>query len=82
MVEAVIGAAIGLAVTLGYLLLVEVMAAAILLLCQFVVLQVRALCALLVEPPRSPVPVEARDQARGEPSRQPYLLGGSLRHWE
>jgi len=46
------------------------------------VLQVRALRALLVEPPRSPVPVEARDQARGEPSRQPYLLGGSLRHWE
>jgi hypothetical protein len=79
MVEAVTGAAVAGVIALGYLLLVEVMAAAILLLCQFVVLQARALRALWAEAPRPRVaPVEEQDTAEGKPM---YRLGGDVR-WQ
>jgi hypothetical protein len=82
-VEQLAGAASVAVVVLAWLLLVEAMTAAIVLLAHFTVLQWRALRSLLtVEPPR-PVPVSAgdQDQAHGESPRQPYRLGGDLK-WD
>jgi hypothetical protein len=69
---------------LGYVILVQVMAACIVLLCQFVLLQWRALKTLLSqsqEPPR-PLPSPAREvhQARGDEAPQ-VIIGGGLRKW-
>jgi hypothetical protein len=75
------GAGTVLVLVLGYLLLVQVMAAAIVLLAQFIVLQWRTLKTLVVqEPPRTlPAPAREVHQARGEP--EPYRVGGGLRRW-
>jgi hypothetical protein len=76
--EQVAGAGIGTMVILAYVLLLEAMTAAILLLGQFIVLQVRALRGLTVEPKPSsaPVPVASPEPA---PQGQTYRLGGDLR---
>jgi hypothetical protein len=50
--EQVTGAGIGTLVVLGYLLLVEALAAAIVVLAQFIVLQVRTLRTLAVVEPK------------------------------
>jgi hypothetical protein len=81
-VERMAGAGTVLVLVLGYLLLVQVMAAAIVLLAQFIVIQVRTLKTLLVqEPPRTPVTplVPATVEDQGEP--QTYRVGGGLRRW-
>jgi hypothetical protein len=85
MAEQLAGAGVGLVLVLGYLLLVQVMAAAVLLLAQFTLLQWRSLKTLLSqEPPRPlPVPAAAREvhESRGEPTRR-VVVGGGIRRWE
>jgi hypothetical protein len=76
------GAAIGLVLFLGYVLLVQAMTAAIVLLAEFTILRVQALRALLraaetpqAEPqaaPQAPVIAEA-------PTTPAYRLGGDVR---
>lgn len=81
MAEQLTGAGVGLVLALGYVLLVQALAAAIVLLGQFIVLQWRSLKTLLSQEPPRPLPVPAREvhQARGEP--EPYRVGGGLRRW-
>jgi hypothetical protein len=73
MVEQLAGAGIGTLVVLGYLLLVEALTAAIVLLAQFIVLQVRALRKLSVVEPKPVV------EPVSEPQGQTYRLGGDLK---
>jgi hypothetical protein len=62
MAEQLAGAGVGLVLVLGYLLLVQVMAAAVLLLAQFTLLQWRSLKTLLFQEPPRPLPVPAPAQ--------------------
>jgi membrane protein implicated in regulation of membrane protease activity len=79
------GAAIALVVFLAYVLLVQAMTAAIVLLAEFTILRVQALRALLrsVETPQAPrVAAQAEPQERPAPvlvEQRPYRLGGDLR---
>lgn len=75
--EQVTGAGIGTLVVLGYLLLVEALAAAIVVLAQFIVLQVRTLRTLAVVEPK-PAPTAAVEPV-SEPQEQTYRLGGGLK---
>lgn len=80
MAKQMAGAGVVLVLALGYVILLQVMAACIVLLGQFTIIQWRTLKTLLSqEPPRSPVPAPAREvhEARGEP--QTYRLGGDLK---
>lgn len=77
MLEQLAGAGIGTLVVLAYLLLVEALTAAIVLLAQFIVLQVRALRALSVVEPK-PKPT-ATPTAVTEPQAEQYRLGGGLK---
>jgi hypothetical protein len=86
MAEQLTGAGVGLVLVLGYVLLVQALAAAIVLLGQFILIQWRFLWSLVAEAPR-PVPAPAREihEARGEDQgeTQPvYVIGGNLRRWE
>jgi hypothetical protein len=77
MLEQVAGAGIGAVVVLGYVLLLEVLTAAIVVLGQFLVLQVRSLRSLVTpaqNPPPMPAPVP-----EPEPQGQTYRLGGDLK---
>jgi hypothetical protein len=82
MAEQLTGAASVAVVVLAWLLLVEAMMAAIVVLATFTVLQWRSLCALMAEPPRpanrGTSLVEDQDQA--EPNR--VRIGGGLMHWD
>jgi hypothetical protein len=71
--EVLLGIVAGL---LAYLLLVQALAAAALLLAQFAVIQWRNLLTMLTEPP-DPAPIEVQDQDQGEP----YSVGGGLLKW-
>jgi len=64
------------ALLLGYLLVLQCMTAAALLLSQFIAVQWRALRSLLVAPPRPATP-EIEDQDPLEP----YRVGGGLMRW-
>lgn len=79
MAEQVTGVASVAVVVLAYLLLVEAMTAAIVLLAHFTLLQWRSLCALLAEPPPA-VPEPAR--VEGQDQGQPYIIGGNVRRWD
>jgi hypothetical protein len=80
MVEQLTGAAIAAVIVLCYLLILQTMTAAVVLLAQFIVVQVRALWSLVEwtptpgEPSRPPVPL-VDDQG------EPYRLGGGLARW-
>jgi hypothetical protein len=75
--EQVTGAAVASVVVMGYLLLVEGLTAAIVLLAHFIVLQVRALRTLaVVEPKPTPAPMV---ESAAEPQGQTYRLGGDLK---
>jgi hypothetical protein len=77
--EQLTGAAVASIVALAYVLVVQAMTAAILLLGQFVVLQVRALRNLaVVEPKEAPTPTPVIEPV-SEPQQQAYRLGGDLR---
>jgi hypothetical protein len=71
MVEEVAGTATALVIVLAYVLIVQTMTVAIVLLCEFIVLRVRTLRSLLsVEP--EPV---------GQTEPAPYRVGGGLMRW-
>jgi hypothetical protein len=71
------GAAIALVLFLGYVLLVQAMMAAIVLLCEFTILRVQALRALLgaAEVPQT----QTQAPVLVEPQRPTYRLGGDLK---
>jgi hypothetical protein len=78
--QQVTGGAVASIVALAYVLVVQAMTAAILLLGQFVVLQVRALRNLAVVEPKdapTPAPVSVVEPEQGPP----YRLGGDLK-WQ
>ena len=79
MAEQLVGAASVLVVVLGYVLLVQVLMAAIILLGMFTVLQWRSLVDLLGEPPR-PVPATA-EADQGEPPSG-VRVGGGVIFWD
>jgi hypothetical protein len=83
MAEQMAGAGTVLVVGLGYLLLVQALTAAIVLLAQFIVMQWRSLRTLVSqEPPRTlPAPAREVHQARGDQTHQ-VVIGGGLRRWE
>jgi hypothetical protein len=76
--EQLAGAASVLILVLAYILLVQAMTAAAVLLGQFIIVQVRALWSLVapswLPPPSSAAPV-VDDQG------EPYKLGGGLLRW-
>lgn len=76
MVEQLVGALSAAALLLGYLLVLQCMTAAVLLLCQYIAVQWRAL-RFLLEGPHLPARPEVEDQDRGEP----YRVGGGLMRW-
>jgi hypothetical protein len=67
---------------LGYLLLLQAMTAAVILLCEFILLRVRVLRSLLAEPGPDPAPAREVHQARGEPERPRVRIGGPIRRWD
>jgi hypothetical protein len=83
--EQMIGAGIGTVVVLAYVLLLEAVTAAIVMLGQFLVLQVRALRSL-VEPPSTPPPLPTptpiREPAPELPPDQQVVIGGGIKKWD
>jgi hypothetical protein len=69
------GAGSALVLVLGYVLLVQAMSAAVVLLAEFIVLRVRVLRSLLAIEREAPAPMEPRGQ---EPA---YRIGGGLMRW-
>jgi hypothetical protein len=74
-IEQVTGAAMAAVIVLGYVLIVQAMAAAVVLLAEFIVLRFRVLRSLLAIERGAPAPVEPRGQ---EPA---YRVGGGLMRW-
>jgi hypothetical protein len=77
MLSQVTGAAMAIVLVLGYVLIVQAMTAAVVLLAEFIVLRLHALWgAVGIESPPEParVPEEA-------PQAQPYRVGGGLLKW-
>lgn len=79
MADQLLGAASLAVVVLAYVVIVEAMMAAIVLLAAFIVLQWRQLWSLLAYRPAAPA--REVNQARAEGDRQPYRLGGGLMRW-
>jgi hypothetical protein len=78
MMEQLLGAATAGVLVLAYLLIVQALMAAAVLLAQFIVVQVRALWSLVAPswlPPPAAVPPVVDDQG------EPYKLGGGLARW-
>jgi hypothetical protein len=71
MLEQLTGAASILVLVLAYLLIVQALMAAVVLLAQYIVVQVRNLRGMIPNPQQSPV-VESRS----------YQVGGGIRRWE
>jgi hypothetical protein len=82
--EQLVGAGTVLVLVLGYVILVQVLAACIVLLGQFTIIQWRSLRTLLVqEPPRTLPSLAAWEvhQTRGE--LEPTIqIGGGLKRWQ
>lgn len=76
MVEQMTGALAALVIGLGYLLLLQAMTVAMILLAGYIVRHMRALRSLLAEPPR-PAMTAVEDQD----SSEPYRVGGGLIRW-
>jgi hypothetical protein len=79
-VEQLAGVLAVAAVFLAYLLVLQCMMAAALLLAQYTVIQGRALRTLIQEPPRPPLPEVQQDQDAAE--SPPFRVGGGLMRWE
>jgi hypothetical protein len=81
--EQVMGAGIGTVVVLAYVLLLEAVTAAIVMLGQLLVLQVRALRSLVepaLKPPPIPAPMPMPEPApEPKPQGERYRLGGDLK---
>jgi hypothetical protein len=76
MVEQLAGVLSVAALLLGYLLVVQCMTAAVLLLAQYIAVQGRALWSLLTVEPTRP----GRAQVEGQD--QHYRVGGGLMRWD
>jgi hypothetical protein len=76
MVEQLTGAGLAAIFVLGYVLIVQAMTAAVVLLAQFIVVQVRALWSLVKVEWKPPASVPVVDD-QGEP----YRVGGGLLKW-
>jgi hypothetical protein len=70
------GAGMFAIVVLGYLLVLQAMTAAVVLLAQFIVVQVRALWSLIMVERAASVPAPPVDD-----QGKPYRLGGGLAKW-
>jgi hypothetical protein len=89
MADQLLGAASWAVLTLAYLLLVEALAAAIVVLAEFTVYRVRSLRGALNGHARPAAPAREVHEARGDGDRQPYpggtakpyRLGGGLMRW-
>jgi membrane protein implicated in regulation of membrane protease activity len=83
MLEQVTGALLATALVLVYLIIVQLLMSAIVLLAQYFVLQVRALRRLLASAPQVG---EAQPQGQTAPvvdgQSQPYRVGGGIRRWQ
>ncbi len=75
MLEQLAGAATATVLVLTYLLLVEVLTAACLLLAQYIGWQIRALRSVIGTPSKPAIETQAAE----EPHTQTYRLGGDLR---
>jgi hypothetical protein len=75
-VELVTGALAALVVAVAYLLVLQAMTAAMIMLAGYIVRQARALRSLLAEPSRPAMPA-VEDQHQPEP----YRVGGGLMRW-
>jgi hypothetical protein len=67
------GVLAALVVVLAYVLLVQAMAAAIVLLSEFILLRIRVLRSMLVS--EKPAPTFT-------PAREHYQIGGAIRKWD
>jgi hypothetical protein len=76
MIEQLAGVLSVAALLLGYLLVVQCMTAAVLLLAQYIAVQWRALRSLLTVEPAQP----SRAQVEGQD--QHYQVGGGLMRWD
>jgi hypothetical protein len=77
--EQLVGACVGTVVVLAYVLLLEAVTAAIVMLGQFLVLQIRALRSLVEhEPKPTPAPAPVPEPP---PSRE-VVIGGGIRKWD
>jgi hypothetical protein len=77
MVEQLAGAGIGAVVVLGYVLLVECLTVAVILLAEFIIGRVRVLLSLVVTRKPAPEPEPTEPQGAGES----YRVGGGLMKW-
>jgi hypothetical protein len=77
--EQLTGAGVVSIVVLAYVLLLEAVTAAIVMLGQFLVLQIRVLRSL-VEP--EPKPTPAPTPVPGPPPHHEVVIGGGVRKWE
>jgi hypothetical protein len=77
MVEEVAGATTMLVIVLAYVLIVQAMTAAVVLLAEFIVLRVRALRSLLAIESQ-PEPARVSEEA---PQAQSYRVSGGLLKW-
>jgi hypothetical protein len=77
-VELVTGALAALVVAVAYLLVLQAMTAAMILLARYILRQARALRSMLAEPSRPAMP-EVEDQHQHQP--EPYRIGGGLMRW-
>jgi hypothetical protein len=72
-VQQLAGAATVAVIVLTYIVLVQALTAACVLLAQFITLQVRTLRSLIATPQNPSIPAEPHEQA--------YKLGGGLARW-
>jgi hypothetical protein len=72
-VQQLAGAATVAVIVLTYIVLVQVLTAACVLLAQFITLQIRALRSLIASPQNREIPAE--------PHQQAYKVGGGLARW-
>jgi hypothetical protein len=76
-----IGAGLGTVVVLAYVLLLEAITAAIVVLAQFTVLSIRQLRGL-VEPPAKPPSVPAPTPVPEPPPGHEVVIGGGIKKWD
>jgi hypothetical protein len=74
--DSVTGAATATVVVLAYVLLVQCLTAAVVLLAEFIVLRVRALWGVATVERTAPEPARVPEEP---PQVQPYRLGGDLK---
>jgi hypothetical protein len=82
MADQLLGAASVAVVVLAYVVLVEAMMAAVVLLAAFTVMQWRHLCALLAYRPPAPARELHESRGPGDDQGTRVRIGGGLRHWE